>query len=177
MTDKQDELTGLLSSFHDFDIVEAQLTENVLTLGLVIPWGSMWIVDDYSYKIKVELLGCYQFLCSYWILKSKTLIPVGDNRSMRDTEEKATTIPTDILPLELSIQSSTFISPNKYEFHCIAGPEIDFATVTITADDYRIYDQNGNNITIDTFRQWHKDWWDGIQKMWDDQERKHQQGA
>jgi hypothetical protein len=171
MANKQDQLTGLLSSFHDFDIVEAQFIDNILTLGLVIPWGSMWKEDDYSYRIRIELLGCNVFKCKYWVIKSKKLTPIGDNRAMRDTEEKATTNPTDILPLELSIQSSTFTPPNKYDFHCIAGPEIDFATLTITADDYRIFDQNGNNVTIKTFRQWHKDWWDGIQKMWDDQKR------
>ena len=131
----------------------------------------MWIVDDYSYKIRIDLFGCYEFLCKYWVLKSRKFILIDDNRAMRDTAEKVTTIPTDILALELSIQSSTFAPPNKYEFHCIAGPDIDFATVAITADDYKIYDQNGDNVTIEIFRQWHKDWWDGIQKMWDDQKR------
>jgi hypothetical protein len=171
MTDKQDDLTGLLSSFHDFDIVDARWTDNVLSLGLEIPWGSMWVKDDYSYRIQIELSGCTEFLCRYWIIKSKELIRVGDNKVRRDTDERATTIPADILPLELSIQSSTFIQPNKYELHCIGGPDIDFARLTITADNYKIFDKSGDNVAIETFRQWHQDWWGGIQKMWDEQER------
>jgi hypothetical protein len=171
MMNKQDELTGLLSSFHDFDIVEARLTEDILILGLVIPWGSMWKQDDYSYKIQIELPGCREFECHYWVIKSKKVIPVGSNLAMQDSEEKTTKNPADIMPLDLSIQSSTYQSPDRYELHCIAGPNIDFATLTITANDYRIFDQNGGRVNIETFKQWHKDWWDGIQKMWDDQKR------
>jgi hypothetical protein len=39
--------------------------------------------------------------------------------------------------------------------------------LTVTADDYRIFDQEGNPISLETMHEWCKGWWDGIQLMWD----------
>jgi len=171
MTDRQQDIDDLLSMFHDFDIVNAELNRDTLILAITIPWGSMWIKDDYTYTIRLELIGCTFFSCDYYKIKSKELIKIGDNRYQRDTEKITTTNPTDLNGLELSIQSRTNIQPYTYELHCISNEEIDFATITLTTTDYRIFDQDGKEITLDKMKQWGTDWWDGIQKMWDEQKR------
>jgi hypothetical protein len=171
MTDRQQEIDDLLSMFHDFDIVNAELNGDTLILAITIPWGSMWIKDDYTYTIRLELIGCIFFSCDYYKIKSKELIKIGDNRYQRDTEKITTTNPADLNGLELSIQSRTKIQPDTYELHCISTEEIDFATITLTTTDYRIFDQDGKEFTLDKMKQWATDWWDGIQKMWDEQKR------
>lgn len=172
MIDRQQEIDELLSMFHDFDIVTAEVNGDTLILAITIPWGSMWIKDDYTYTIRLELMGCTYFSCDYYKIKSNELIKIGDNRYQRDTEKITTANPSDLNGLELSIQSRTKIQPDTYELHCISNEEIDFATITLTSTDYRIYDQDGNEITLEKMKQWATDWWDGIRKMWDEPEKK-----
>lgn len=169
MTDKQQELDELLSMFHDFDIVSSELNGETLVFAITIPWGSMWKKDDYTYTIRLELLNCTYFSCKYYKIKSNELIKIGDNRYKRDTEQITTTNPYDLNYLELSIQGSTHIIPDTHELHCISSAEIDFATITISTTNYRIFDQNGKEITLDTMKKWGTEWWDRIQKMWDNQ--------
>lgn len=131
----------------------------------------MWEKDDYSYTIRLELMDCNYFNCDYYRIKSKELIKIGDNRYQRDTEKITTTKPADLNGLELSIQSSTSIPPSNYELHCNGNDDIDFATITVSTTDYQIFDKDGKEITLETMKQWATDWWDGIQKMWDEQKR------
>jgi len=171
MTNRQQEIDDLLSMFHDFDIVTAELIGDTLVLAIRIPWGSMWIKDDYTYTIRLELIDCSYFRCDYFKIKSKEIIKIGDNSYQRDTEKITTTNPADLNELELSIQSSANIRPETYELHCDSYEEIDYAAITISATDYRIFDQDGKEITLETMEQWAADWWDGIQKMWDKQKK------
>lgn len=171
MTDKQQEIDDLLSMFHDFDIVTAELNGETLVLEITIPWGSMWKKDDYTYTIRLELIGCTYFFCDYYKIKSNELIKIGDNKYQKDTEKITTNNPADLNGLELSIQSRTNIQPDTYELHCISNEEIDFATITISTTDYRIFDKGGNKITLETMKQWGTDWWDGIQNIWDEQKQ------
>jgi hypothetical protein len=167
MTNRNQDIDDLLSMFHDFDIVTAELKDNTLVLAITIPWGSMWIKDDYTYTIRLELIGCTYFSCDYYKIKSNELIKIGDNRYQRDTEKITTTNPADLNGLELSIQSRTNIQLDTYELHCICNEEIDFATITLTTTDFCIFDQDGKEITLETMKQWSTDWWDGIQNMRD----------
>lgn len=157
--------------FHDFDIVTAALKGDTLFLTITIPWGAMWIKDDYTYTIRLELMGCTYFSCDYYKIKSKDLIKIGDNKYRRDTEKITTTNPADLNGLDLSIQGGTNIQPDTYELHCIHIGEIDFATIILTTTAFRIFDQDGNEITLKTMKQWSTDWWDRIQKIWDEQKR------
>lgn len=158
--------------FHDFDIVTAELNGDKLVLAITIPWGSMWVKNDYSYTIGLQLLSCTYFSCDYYKIKSKKLIKIGDNRYQKDTEKITTTNPPDLTGLDLSIQSKTNIRPNTYELYCISDQDIDFATITISTTDYLIFDQDGKQITLETIKKWATEWWDGIQKMWDEQKKK-----
>ena len=171
MTEKQQEIADLLSMFHDFDIVTAELMGETLVLAITIPWGSMWEKDDYSYTIQLELMGCTYFSCDYYKILSTELIKIGENRYQKDTAKITTTDPADLAGLELSIQSTKNIQPDMYEVHCISDEEIDFATLTISSTDYRIFDQDGKEITLAIMKQWATDWWNGIQKMWDEQKK------
>lgn len=165
MTNKQQEINDLLSLFHDFDIVAAELNRETLVLAITIPWASLWKKDDYTYTIRLELMGCTFFKCDFYKIISKELIKLEDKRYQRDTEKITTTNPSDLNVLELSIQSSKNIKLNTYELHCISNEEIDFATITIVTSDFRIFDQDGKEITLETMQQWATEWWDGIQKM------------
>ncbi len=154
MTDKQQKIDDLLSMFHDFDIVTAEFRGDTLVFAITIPWGSIWIKDDCTYTIRLELMGCDYFNCDYYKIKSKELIKISDNRYQRDTEKITTTNPSDLNGLELSIQSRTNIRPDTYELHCISNEDIDFATITVSTTDYRFFDQDGKAITLETIKQW-----------------------
>ncbi|MES2730370.1 MAG: hypothetical protein V4714_01435 [Bacteroidota bacterium] len=172
MTDRQQEIDNLLSMFHDFDIVTAELNGDTLVFAITIPWGSMWKKDDYSYTIRLELMGCNYFNCDYYKIKSKEVINIDENRYQRETDKITTTNVADLTRLELSIQSKANIRPDTYELHCQCGnQDIDFATITLSTTDYRIFDQDGKEITLETMKQWATDWWDGIQKMWDEDKK------
>ena len=165
MAEKHEEITDLFSMFHDFDIIEAELNDEVLVLEIMIPWGSMWIKDDYEYMIKVELLGCKYFNCEYCKLLSQELIKVGDKYQI-DSEKINTTNAKDLKDLALSVQKSDYIELDKYELYCDSENRfIEFATLSISANDYRIFDNANNEISLDTMKKWAIEWWKGIQKM------------
>lgn len=43
------------------------------------------------------------------------------------------------------------------------------ARVELNVSDYQIFDNDNHEMTLDKMKEWGTDWWDGIQKMWDEQ--------
>ena len=131
----------------------------------------MWKEDDNSYTIKLDLIDCSYFSCDYHKIKSKEIFKIGDNEYKHDTEKITTTNPVYLKDLELSVQNRTNIGNGIYELYCLSRKGIDFATITIATIDYRIFDRDGKEISLEIMNQWCKEWWDSIQKMWDEQKR------
>ena len=171
MTNKQNEIDNLLSMFHDFEIVYAEFKANTLVLRITIPWGSMWKEDDYSYTIRLELIDCNYFSCDYYKIKNREIFQLGESLNKDETEKITTTNPLDLKDLGLSIQNRTNLGNGIYELHCLSHKGFEYASITISLNDYKIFDQDGNEISLEVMNQWCKDWWDGIQKMWDEQKK------
>lgn len=55
-TDKIKEIDDLFSMFHDFEITALSLENKTLTMEILLPWASMWDIDDY--KMMFEFGGC-----------------------------------------------------------------------------------------------------------------------
>ncbi|NEM98509.1 response regulator transcription factor [Pontibacter burrus] len=141
-----------------------------LTLEFVIPWGQVWTPAVVEYQIKVELSGCRSLLCEYYLFKddkANKLKPVA----LRETEKRITSAPLTMEKLGLEVQSYTFTQPDVYVLHCNSSREIAGGELTLTATDYRIFNNNGEVLSLDQLRQWATEWWDRIQEMWDEQKK------
>ncbi len=168
MAEKQQDIDDLFSMFHDFSIASAELDKDVLTLGIIIPWGEMWNIDEY--KIRVELVGCSGISCTYHPFKDDDLNRAKP-RVHQATEQKITTDPGIIATLGLDVQRHSYNPPNTYVLHCNSTSDIAGGELTLTATDLKLYDRDGLPLTLDKMKQWGTDWWDGIQKMWDEQKK------
>ncbi|TPE39138.1 hypothetical protein [Pontibacter mangrovi] len=167
---KQKEIEELFSMFHDFEIKSVSKDRETMTLEIVIPWGQVWNLAVMEYQIKVELSGCRSLLCEYFVFrddeanKSKLL-------ALRETEKRITSDPQTMDKLGLEVQSYTYTPPDTYVLHCNSSKEIAGGELTLTATDYRIFNNNGEPLTLDHLKQWATEWWGRIQEMWDEQKK------
>lgn len=176
MTNRINDIDDLFSMFHDFEIVGLNLNCNNLTMEIILPWSELWEIVDY--KMTFHFDGCKNLKCNYWKHTSKELnnLEKGvDNPSL----EHVTTDPSEIVKLELDVQSHDFIEPNSFVLHCNSSSsygseigQIDFGRIELSATDYQIFDNEMNEMSLDKMKSWGTEWWDSIQKMWDKQEEK-----
>lgn len=162
-TTTRQEIDELFSMFHDFEIVLMTYDKGTLDLTIRIPWGELW--DDLDYKIKVTLSGCAFIHCDYY-----EVINTPDNLSKnwvdRAAADKSTNDPKIISELGLEVQSHNYYSPNKYEFLCNSGSEnCQGGKLTFTADNYKIFNNDGVQIDLKQIKKWSTDWWNSIQKI------------
>ena len=159
MTNRIKDIEDLFSMFHDFEIVGLKLEKDILTMEILLPWSEMWDIIDY--KMTFRFSGCTSLKCNYFVQTNK---------------EYTTTDISEIVKLELDVQSCEFKAPNGFSLHCNSyanhGDTINsiaFARVELNVSDYQIFDNDNHEMTLDKMKQWGTDWWDGIQKMWDEQ--------
>lgn len=156
--------------FHDFEIKSVSKDRETLTLEIMIPWGQVCTPAVMEYQIKVELSGCRNLLCEYFVFKDNEA-----NKSkplaLRETETRITNDPQTIEELGLEVQSYTYTQPDTYVLHCNSSKEIAGGELTLTATDYRIFDCNDEPLTLDQLKRWATKWWDGIQEMWDEHKK------
>ncbi|RIJ42332.1 hypothetical protein [Pontibacter oryzae] len=167
---EQQEIEELFSMFHDFEIKSVSKYRETLALEIVIPWGQVWTPPVLEYQIKVELLGCRNLLCEYFVFKDDEA-----NKSkpiaLRETEKRTTSDPQTMEKLGLDVQSYTYTQPETYVLHCNSSKEIAGGELTLTATDYRISNSNGEPLTLDHLKQWATEWWGRIKEMWDEQKK------
>ncbi|MBF8965771.1 hypothetical protein I0P70_21140 [Pontibacter sp. FD36] len=167
---RQQEIEELFSMFHDFEIKSVSKDGEALTLDFVIPWGQLWNPVVLEYQIKIELSGCRNLLCEYFLFKDDEA-----NKSkplaLRETEKRVTSDPQTMNKLGLEVQSYTYTPPDTYVLHCNSSKEIAGGELTLTATDYRIFNDNGEPLTLDQLKQYATQWWDSIKEMWDEQKK------
>ena len=173
MTDRIKDIDDLFSMFHDFKIVGLKLDNHILTMEILLPWSEMWDIEDYKMTFRFE--GCNNLKCHYWKRTSKEL-KEWEKGVYYPSEEYITINSDEILKLELNVQSHDFKEPNNFVLHCNSlgshGNQIgqlDFGRIELNATDYKIFDSEMNEMTLDKMKSWRKEWWDGIQKIWDEQ--------
>ncbi len=167
---KQREIEELFSMFHDFEIKNVSKDGEALTLEFVIPWGQVQNPAVLEYLIKVELSGCNNLLCEYFVFKddeANKSKPVA----LRETESILTSDLRTISKLGLEVQSYTYTPPDIYALNCNSSKEIAGGELTLTATGYRIFDRNDAPLTLDQLKQWATEWWSKIQEMWDEQKK------
>jgi hypothetical protein len=167
METTRDEMHDLFSMFHDFEIIAVKYENTVLTLTIGIPWSQLWDEEE-IYKIKLALHGCNYLYCDY-----QESIHQGPFKSREDINfdkiEYSTKNVETIVSLKLSIQAYGFREPNSYIFYCNGGEKIDEGQIMFTADSCLLFDENGNNLSVDKMKELATMWWDSIEKMWDEQ--------
>lgn len=175
MTDKIKDIDDLFSMFHDFEITNLKLDNQTLTMEIILPWGQMWDKDNYKMTFKFE--GCDLVKCTYFVRTSNELVE-WEKGVYCPSEEHITNDTHEIVKLELDVQSHDFESPNKFILHCNSSTshgnkigQIEFGRIELIASDYKIYDNESNEMTLDKMKEWGTEWWDGIKKMWDEQKK------
>lgn len=151
MTNRIEEINDLLSIFHDFEIVGLNLKNSVLTMEILLPWREMWNIKNH--KMTFLFYECNKLKCSY---------------SKHGTNQVETT-PDEIVKLELDIQSHEFKPENDFILHCDSSI-VGYAEIEINASDYKIYDNKNNEISLEKMKAWATEWWNEIQKMWDEEQ-------
>ncbi|QHL85920.1 hypothetical protein GU926_00060 [Nibribacter ruber] len=162
---EQQEIEELFSMFHDFEIISVKKIGDVLTLELVIPWGEVWIPPIMDYQIKLDLIGCRELKCDYFVFKNDEVTKLKPT-ALRETIRKTTSDTRTISNLGLEIQNFTLFEPDSFILNCnnskgIAGGELAF-----TAKDYMLFKSLGEPLPLHKLKQWATQWWDGIQEMW-----------
>ena len=168
---KIQEIDDLFTMFHDFEIVGIRLVNDVLTLQILLPWSQMWNVDNYI--MTFEFQGCKSIKCNYHVRVSDELVQTETSRYY-PTEEKFTTDPSEIVKFELDIQRHLLIKPNSFKLFCTSSSgigigQVESATIELTTTNYKIFDNKGQEMSLDKMKAWSSDWWQKIQKMWDEQ--------
>jgi hypothetical protein len=157
----------LFSMFHDFDIIAVKYENKILTLTIGIPWSQLWDEEE-IFKVKLEIHGCNYLYCDY-----QESIHRGPYQSFEDINmgriEYATKDIETIESLKLSIQSYEYRKPDHYIFYCNGAGKIDEGQLMFTADSWLLFDESGNDLSLDKMKELATMWWDSIQKMWDDQ--------
>ncbi|MGB6036023.1 MAG: hypothetical protein WBG42_07130 [Cryomorphaceae bacterium] len=173
MTIRINDIDDLFSMFHDFEIVGLKLDENILTIEVLLPWSEMWDIEDYKMTFRFD--GCLGLKCHYWKRTSNEL-QEWEKGVYYPSEEHVTTDPNEIVKLELDVQRHEFNKPDQFTLHCnsstFAGSEIggiEYGRIELSAADYQIFDNEMNEITLDKMKNWATEWWDEIEKMWDEQ--------
>lgn len=176
MTDRIKDIDDLFSMFHDFEIVGLSINNDVLTMEILLPWSEMWNIEDFKMTFRFE--GCGKVKCHYFKRTGNELVK-WEKGVCYPTEEYVTTDPNEIVKLELDVQSHEFKRPNTFILHCDSSTshgnqigQIEFGQIEIEASDYKIYDNEMNEMTLDKMKEWATDWWDGIKKMWNEQKNK-----
>lgn len=171
-TDKIKEIDDLFSMFHDFEITALSLENKTLTMEILLPWASMWNIDNY--KMMFEFGGCEYLKCTYYVQTSNELIETKEGVYF-PKKELFTSDLNEMVKLNLDIQSHKFTEPNNFLLHCDSLTSFentinanDFAFIELTASDCKIFDNHGIEMTLNQMEEWCKEWWDGIQKMWDE---------
>ncbi len=159
MTEIQNEINDLFSMFHDFEIKELSFENNVIQMTIQIPWGELW--NDWEYSIQMELSGCEFILCDYSEILN-TPDNLAKNRVDRLYIDKSTSDPKLIDAIGLEIQSHQFSEPNKYLFLCNSSKEYAFGKLAFTADNYKIFNKEGNQIVLQQMKSWSEEWWENI---------------
>lgn len=167
MGTQKDDIQDLFSMFHDFNIITVQYETDILILQVEIPWSQLWDEDE-IFRIRLELGGCNYLYCDYQESVDrgpyKSIEHINFDRIEYSTKDIAT-----ITSLNLSIQSYEFKEPNCYTFYCRGNEKIDEGQLMFTTDRYMLYDESGNNLSLDKMKELATMWWDSIQKMWDSQ--------
>ena len=176
MKDRINDIDDLFSMFHDFEIVGLNLDDNILTMEILLPWSEMWDIENYKMTFRFD--GCKSLKCHYWKRTSNEL-KEWEKGVYYPSEEHVTTDPNEIVKLELDVQSHDIKEPDNFILHCNSSSshgseigQIDFGRIEISAADYQIFDNEINEMTLDKMKSWATEWWDGIQKMWDEQKEK-----
>ena len=176
MKDRIKDIDDLFSMFHDFEIVGLNRDDNILTMEILLPWSEMWNIENY--KMTIRFHGCQNLKCHYWKRTSNEL-KEWEKGSYYPSEEHETTDPNEIVNLELDVQSHDFNEPDNFILHCNSSSshgnqigQIEFGRIELKATDYQIFDNEMNEMTLDKMKSWGTEWWDSIQKMWDEQKEK-----
>jgi hypothetical protein len=173
MVDRIDEIDDLFSMFHDFDVIGLSFNDEVLTMIIILPWSEMW--DIKSYKMTFQFFGVENLKCFYFKRTGTELIK-WEKGLCYPTDEHVTVETNEIVDLELSIQSYEFHEPNRFILHCHSASsfgnrigQIDFARIELNVKDYKIFDNEINEISLNEMKEWGKDWWNRVQKIWDEE--------
>lgn len=176
MKDRITDIDDLFSMFHDFEIVGLNLNDSIISMEILLPWSEMWDIENY--KMTFHFDGCKSLKCHYWKRTSNEL-KEWEKGVYYSSEEHVTTDPNEIVKLELDVQSHDFKEPDNFILHCNSSTshgseigQIDFGRIEISVADYQIFDNEMNEMTLDKMKSWATEWWDGIQKMWDEQKEK-----
>ena len=176
MTDRIKDIDDLFLMFHDFEIVGLKLDDNVLTMEILLPWSEMWDIVDYKMTFRFD--GCEKFKCHYWKRTSNELRE-WEKGVHYPSEEHVATEPSEIVKLELDVQSHDFNEPDNFVLHCSSSNshgnqigQIEFGRLGFSATDYQIFDNEMDEITLDKMKSWGIEWWNCIEKMWEEQKEK-----
>lgn len=168
MTAKKQDIDDIFTMFHDFEVARLDLQGGVLTMEIILPWGYMW--NNYDYRMTFKFFGCDSLCCIYHKRIDNVAEPVTIHHP---TEELETTDTIVIEGLRLDVQRHKFEEPDKYILYCNSmADDVDGAHLLLSAIDYKIYDNAGEEMTLDKMKEWATEWWDGIQRMWDEQKNK-----
>lgn len=172
MTNRIKDIDELFSMFHDFEIVGLQVDKSILTMEILLPWSEMWNIDEY--KMTFRFKGCRNLKCHYWKRTSNGL-EKGEKGTYYPCQEHVTTNPSEMVRLELDVQNHDFSMPDNFVLHCNSSQthrdqtrQIEFGRIELNASGYQIFDNEMNEISLDKMKSWGTEWWDGIQKMWDE---------
>lgn len=161
MTEIQKEINDLFTMFHDFEIKEFTYDNSIIQMTIQIPWGEMW--NDWEYSIQMELSGCEFILCTY-----SEILNTPDNLAKNCVDrlyiDKLTSDPKLIETLGLEIQRYEFQMPNKYTFLCNCSKVYGGGILTFTADNFKIFTKEGNQIDLQEMKNWSRAWWENIDK-------------
>lgn len=173
MSNKIKDIDDLFSMFHDFDIVGLRLDKGLLTIEILLPWSEMWDIEDY--KMTFRFTGCNGLKCRYW-KRTGTELVKWEKGVHYPSEEHITADLDEVLGFELDVQSHEFTEPNTFVLHCFTSSspgneigQIDFARIELKATDYQIFDNEMKEMTLDQMKIWGTEWWNEIQKMWEEQ--------
>ncbi len=176
MTNRIQDINDLFSMFHNFEIVGLKLENQTLTIEIILPWSEMWNIENY--KMTFEFDGCKNIICIYHRRTSNELIRTETGDYYYPTEELTTSKLNEILKLKLDVLNHGFQKPNNFELFCDSFTShknaingIDFAIIRLSALDYKIFDNDGNHMSLYKMKEWATEWWEGIQKMWDEQKK------
>jgi hypothetical protein len=173
MKNRAKEIDDLFSMFHDFEILGIKLYNETLRMEFLLPWSKMWGIENYKLTFKFE--ACNKFVCHYFKRIGTELVK-HEKGIHYPASEFITKDILEIKQLELDVQSHNFKEPDNFILYCNSSTsfgnkigQIDFARIELTAKDYKIYDNDNNEISLEKMKEWATEWWNGIQRMWDEQ--------
>jgi hypothetical protein len=151
--------------FHDFDIIDIVPAKDFTTFFIQIPWGQLW--NDDEYVLMLQAMHCEILKCNY-IIHFAPPVNTADG-VVWDFAEKQTTNIEEIKKLDLSVQSHIYHPVDEYSLFC--NIRNGSAELRIRAADFKIFDKQGKEITLDVLKDWATRWWQSIQDLWDEQQK------